>query len=152
MIYLLYFVQYTMGKIYEWNLSQRAIVHPHLELVQRPYNYKEMYDLCLKLKGELPDFDIKIYDQSTYCSELNGSWNVCFAIGDPETKMAYTYIIRRCIDFNKTFGCPFVNTGYIYDLKIAGLLKKHNRKLFDIVESKLIELVPTAKKVNYFDT
>ena len=141
-----------MGKIYQWNLSQQAIVHPHLELVQRPYNYKEMYDLCLKLKGELSKFDIKIYEKSTYCHELNGSWNVCFAIGDPETKMAYTYIIRRCTDFNKTFGCPFVNTAYIYDLKIDGLLKQNNRKLFDIVESKLIELVPTAKKVNYFDT
>tara|TARA_B100001142_G_C13975058_1_gene516469 strand:- start:179 stop:601 length:423 start_codon:yes stop_codon:yes gene_type:complete len=138
--------------ITQWNLSHRATVYPHLELEQRAYSQEEMRDLAKKLKANLPELNIHIYDQSTFCNELNGPWNVCFAIGDPKTKMAYTYIIRRCVHFKKTYGCPFVNTAYIYDLKIAGLMKESNSRLFDIIENMLMKLVPNAKKVNYFDT
>ena len=123
-----------------------------------------MHDLCNKLKDELPELDILIYDQNSYCNELNGRWNVCFAVGDPEKGYAYTYIIRRCIDFNKTYGCSFINTNDIYGctdvilvdasppVKITGLMKQTNSKLFEIIESKLMELMPNAEKVNYFDT
>jgi hypothetical protein len=31
-------------------------------------------------------------------------------------------------------------------------MKALNEPLFDIIESKLMELIPNAKKVNYFDT
>ena len=58
-----------------------------------------MRSIVEKLKSELPELNIHIYDQSKFCNELNGPWNVCFAIGDPKTKMAYTYIIRSCEKF-----------------------------------------------------
>ena len=140
------------GKITEWRLSHRAKVYPHLELAQRSYSQKEMRTLCHKLKDALPDLKMVIYDQSSYCNELNGPWNVCFSVGDPETKMSYTYIIRRCTHFNKTYGCPFMNSAYIYGLRTTVLSKQTNNKLFDIIESKLMELMPKSKKVSYFDT
>ena len=142
--------------ITEWKLSNRATVYPHLELDQRPYTQTEMRDLVEKLKASLPELNIIIYEQSTYCKELNGEWNVCFAVqghpvNNPNRKIRYTYIIRSCDDFNKTYGCPFVNSSYFYH-NITGLMKLLNEPLFNIIESKLMELVPSAKKVNYFDT
>ena len=140
------------GKIKVWSLSHRAKVYPHLELEQRAYTQTEMRDLCIKLKDSLPELGIHIYNKSSYCNELNGEWNVCFSIGDPETTMAYTYIIRRCSHFKKTYGCPFMNTAYIYGLRTTLLSKQTNNKLFDIIESKLMELMPKSRKVDYFDT
>ena len=140
------------GKIPYWKLSYTTKVFPHLELAQRYYTQKEMRELCIKLKTELPELNILIYDENTYCCELNGAWNVCFAVGDPDKGLAYTYIIRSCNDFNKTYGCPFINYEYIQDLKITALHKSTNSKMFNIVESKLMEIMPNAKKVNYFDT
>ena len=143
------------GQISVWNLSRRASVYPHLELDQKPYSQEEMRSLCNKLKSELPNLDIHIYPQSSYCSEINGPWNVCFSVSQKNNReeiIKYTYIIRRCVDFKKTFGCPFMNTDYIYDLKTTGLLKSTNSDLFNIIEKKLIELCPNSKKINYFDT
>lgn len=140
------------GKIYVWELSHRAKIYPHLELEQRAYTQKEMRGLCNKLKEELPNLNIIVYEQSSYCYELNGPWNVCFAVGDSKKGYAYTYIIRSDEYFNKTYGCSFINSAYIPDLKINGLTKKTNGKIFDIIESKLMELMPNSMKVNYFDT
>ena len=143
------------GQISVWNLSRRASVYPHLELGQKPYSQEEMRSLCNKLKSDLKDLNIEIYSQSSYCSEINGSWNVCFSVSqknDREEIIKYTYIIRRCVYFKKTFGCPFMNTDYIYDLKTTALLKSTNCDLFNIIEKKLIELCPNSKKINYFET
>ena len=140
------------GKISYWRLNQRSTVYPHLELDQRPYSQKEMRNICDKLKEELTNLNIVIYEESTYCNELNGQWNVCFAVSDLEKGISYTYLIRRCQDFKKTFGCPFINTDYIYGLNITGLMKETNNKFFDIIEKKLIELCPNSKKIDYFDT
>jgi len=149
-----------MGKISHWKLSHRATVYPHLEIAQRPYSQEEMRTLVEKLKAALPELNIVIYEQSTYCNELNGPWNVCFSVQekhDPKKpiKISYTYIIRRCVDFNKTYGCPFINSmcqlGRTNE-QITGLLKELNEPLFNMIESKLIELAPDSKKVEYFDT
>ena len=142
--------------ITEWRKTRRVTIYPNLELDQRPYNQTEMRDLVEKLKASLPELNIHIYDQSTFCNELNGEWNVCFAVqghpvNDPNRKISYTYMIRRCDDFKKTYGCPFINSDYFYH-NITGLMKSLNEPLFNIIESKLMELVPSAKKVNYFDT
>ena len=59
------------GQISIWNLSKRASVYPHLELDQKPQSQEEMRSLCNKLKSELPNLDIHIYPQSSYCSEIN---------------------------------------------------------------------------------
>ena len=136
--------------ITEWKIGPVS-VYPHLELDQRPYTQTEMRDLAEKLKALLPKLKILIYKQSTYCYEVNGPWNVCFQVYDPKTDTIYTYMIRSCDDFNKTYGCPFVNNDYIKG-RTMGLTKEVNEALFNIIESKLMELVPSAKKVNYFDT
>jgi len=145
-----------MGKITSWKRSRRVTVYPHLELDQRDYSHQEMLTLVENLKSELPELNIKIYKQSTFCKELNGEWNVCFAVqghpsNNPNIKISYTYIIRSCDDFKKTYGCPFINSDYFYR-NITGLMKSLNEPLFNIIESKLMELVPSAKKVDYFDT
>ena len=144
------------GKITQWGLSHRAIVYPHLELEQRAYSQEEMRSLCNKLKDvlkeEIPSLEVIVYPQSSYCSEINGPWNVCFSVQEENSNYKYTYIIRRCVDFKKTYGCPFQNTEYIYDLNTTALMESTNSSLFNIIESKLIELCPNSKKVNYFDT
>jgi hypothetical protein len=142
--------------ITEWRKNRRVTIYPDLELDQRPYTQTEMRDLVEKLKASLPELNIIIYEQSTYCKELNGEWNVCFAVqghpvGDPNRKISYTYMIRSCDDLKKTYGCPFINSDYFYH-NITGLMKSLNEPLFNIIESKLMELVPSAKKVDYFDT
>mgnify|MGYP000465591386 CR=1 FL=1 len=117
-------------------------VYPHLELDQRPYTQTEMRDLVEKLKALLPKLKILIYKQSTYCYEVNGPWNVCFQVYDPKKDTIYTYMIRSCDDFNNDY----------IKLGTMALTKEVNEPLFYIIESKLIELVHTSKKVNYFDT
>jgi len=153
-----------MGKITYWKKSHRATVYPHLELEQRSYTQEEMRDLVEKLKVTLPELNIHIYNQSTYCYELNGPWNVCFSVQekhDPKKKIkiSYTYIIRSCDDFNKTFGCPlfFPALSALFQLgrvneQTTVLTKELNEPLFNMIESKLMELMPNAKKVDYFDT
>ena len=110
-----------------------------------------MRDLVEKLKALLPELKILIYKQNTYCYEVNGTWNVCFHVYDPKKNTIYTYMIRSCDDFNKTYGCPFVNSEYIKGGTMA-LTKEVNEQLFYIIESTLKELVPSAVNVNYFDT
>ena len=146
----------TMGQIKVLNLSYRTQVYPHLEIAQQPHTQSEMRVLVEKLVDELPELNIIIYEKSTYCKELNGEWNVCFAVqgspvGKPNRVISYTYIIRSCDDLKKTYGCPFVNSEY-YSLNTTGLMKTLNEPLFNIIESKLMELMPNSKKVGYFDT
>ena len=143
----------TGGKISVWNLSRRAKVYPHLEW-SKYYNQTEMRALVTKLKTELPDLNIVIHEKSSYCNELNGEWNVCFGVpkdvnGKP---ILYTYIIRSDTYFGKTYGCPFMNTDYIYSLNHTGLMKGTNEELFGIIENKIMELVPGAVKSTHFDT
>jgi hypothetical protein len=101
-----------------------------------------MRDLVEKLKALLPKLKILIYKQSTYCYKVNGPWNVCFQVYDPKKDTIYTYMIRSCDDFNNDY----------IKLGTMALTKDVNEPLFYIIESKLIELVHTSKKVNYFDT
>ena len=141
------------NKLRIWHLSHRAKVYPHLELDNRPYSQLEMRELCNKLAKSLPNLKFTIYEQSSYCNELNGPWNVCFSVKNPEEKGGfYTYIIRRCVDLNKTFGCPFFNNQYVHDLNTFALSKVCNEKLFTEIENKLISLCPNVQKVDYFDT
>jgi len=138
-----------------WRITTSAYVFPHLELKQKPSTQKEMIDICKELKSELLELDIYIYSQGEYCKELNADWNVCISIKEKDKEIKYTYIIRSCDDFNKTYGCPFVKSDYLSNYPgkgINGLKKDVNEKLFNIVESKLMELMPDSKKVDYFDT
>ena len=130
-----------------WRLSPSAYVFPHLVLKEQKSTQKEMIEICKKLKSELY-LDIYIYSQDEYCKELNGNWNVCISIKEKDKEKKYTYIIRSCDDYNKTFGCPFVKT---YKSGITALTKSENEKIFNIVESKMMEIMPESKKVDYFD-
>ena len=137
-----------------WNLSRCATVYPHLEWPQY-YNQTEMRELVTKLKTELSELTITIYDKSSYCNELNGDWNVCFGVTKTDDRgrvVVYTYIIRSDSSFGKTYGCPFMNTEYIYSLLHTGLMKETDNELFKIIENKLMELVPSANLVTHFET
>lgn len=144
-------------KIDSYSLSNRASFFPHLELDNKTSTQEEMRYICNKLKEQLSDLTIIIYNKNTYCSELNGDWNVCFSVKENkiedkyETYM-YTYIIRSCDNLKKTFGCPFINYHYIYNLKTTALMESTNSELFNVIENKLMEFYPNAKKVDYFET
>jgi len=139
-----------------WRMTLSAYVYPHLELKQLPSSQKEMIDICKALKSELSDLEIYIYTKGEYCEELNADWNVCISIKEKDKEKKYTYIIRSCNTFNKTFGCPFIKTSKLSNGTrhggITGLRKDINEKLFNTVESKLMKIMPDSKKVDYFDT
>lgn len=62
--------------IAHWKLSQRCIVFPHLEF-GKLYTFEELKDIAQTLKKDFEDkMTIIIFDESTYCKEVNGEWNV----------------------------------------------------------------------------
>ena len=147
--------QFKPRTIPVWRMTLSAYVFPHLELKQQTSTQKEMIDMCKALKSELSDLEIYIYSKGEYCEELNDDWNTCISIKEKGKEKKYTYIIRSCDTFNKTFGCPFIKTtklGNSVDGGISGLRKNENEKLFNTVESKLMKIMPESKIVDYFDT
>jgi len=136
--------------IKQWRLSQRCTVFPHLEF-DKLYTLKELKEIAETLKKDLVSkMTIQIFDESTYCKEVNGEWNVMIGVGFKGAKAnLYTYMFRRDEEFGKSYGCPFQNSAYIYDIKHARFSQETAKEEFLIVEKYLIEKLG-GEKINSF--
>jgi hypothetical protein len=138
--------------ITHWKLSQRCIVFPHLEF-GKLYTLEELKTIAETLKKDLEGkMTIQIFDESSYCKETNGKWNIMIGVNGKPYKGAeylYTYMLRLDEEFGKSYGCPFQNSAYIYDIKHARLSQETAKEEFLIVEKYLMEKLG-GKKINSF--
>ena len=143
----------SLKTISVWNISNRVKVYPHLEW-NGIMTYEEMLEVAKKLKTALPNYNIKIWERSSYCSEINGTWNVVISIIHDD--ITYTYMIRRDKELGKTFGCPFHNVDYAYDLKHTCLsLDINSGKVssqFQEIEKNLNIIMGPGKSITCFQT
>jgi hypothetical protein len=98
--------------MYVWNKG-KVKIYPHIQ-IDKLYTYEELYSIIVMMKESLSGLDIIIYNKNEYCYEVNGSWNIIFAIvKNINNKVVhYHYMIRRDSQLNKTYCCPFHNTDY----------------------------------------
>jgi len=98
-----------------WRLGN-AIIRPHL-VIDNLWTY-DLIELYVKqMKQDLSNLNINIYEKNSYCSELNGSWNVVigFLIRREDGELIeYTYMVRRDHLLCKTYFCPFYVEGHGY--------------------------------------
>lgn len=137
----------TDSSIPLWRLG-RVVIYPHIEF---PFlwTYDQILAAVTDLQCNCVGLQIKIYEQNSYCSELNGQWNVVFSVRDFKTN--YTYMIRRDHTLKKTFACPFYNEqyGYIGDACLnktrcpvgLGILERY---LLDTYGGRLIDRFQTS--------
>tara|TARA_B100000767_G_scaffold60235_2_gene55993 strand:- start:72 stop:554 length:483 start_codon:yes stop_codon:yes gene_type:complete len=131
-----------------WKLG-RVIIYPHIEFSSL-WTYDQILAAVKDLQLNCVALGIKIYEKNSYCSEVNGRWNVVFSVRD--FKGDYTYMIRRDHTLKKTFACPFYNEQYGYigdtclnktrfpvglDILERYLLGKHGGKLIDRFQTEL---------------
>ena len=143
----------TFKELKIWNKGS-VLIFPSLKWSEK-YSYEQLKGFVEKLKEKLPDMNIVIYDQNSYCSEVNGYWNVSFGVQTTGVNaITYMYMIRRDNDEDKniggSYGCPFMNTEYIYDLRHTSLSTKP--EYLKKVESKLEEIIGKAQRITYFHT
>lgn len=90
------------------NQGTGVVIFPHLEF-EKLFTYIELEDIVKDISKNL-FINTKIYDKNSYTYELNGSWNVIFALKKYDCE--YTYMIRRDKDSKKSYGCPFIKQEY----------------------------------------
>ena len=114
-----------------WRLG-RANIRPHL-VTDNLWSYDRIELYVKQMKQDLSNLNIKIYEKNSYCSELNGSWNVVigFLIREEDGELIrsenseiirsekgklieYTYMVRRDHLLHKTYFGPFSVEGYGY--------------------------------------
>ena len=113
--------------MYIWNIGSIKI-YPHIQ-IDKLYTYGELLSMIVMLKESFSGLDIIIYNKNEYCYEINGSWNIAFAIikrNDDGGVVYYHYMIRRDKLLNKTFCCPFYNPEYLYLKPKHNILNKEN--------------------------
>lgn len=87
----------------------RVVIYPHIEF-PFVWSYDQLLAAVMDIQLNCDGLRIQIYEKNSYCSEVNGGWNVVFAVLSNNTN--YTYMIRRDHDLKKTFACPFYNVEY----------------------------------------
>ena len=94
----------------------KVIIRPHL-VIDNLWTY-DLIELYVKqMKHDLSNLNINIYEKNSYCSELNGYWNVVigFLIRREDGELIeYTYMVRRDHLLCKTYFCPFYVEGHGY--------------------------------------
>ena len=106
----------------------------------------------VKRKIQQNGYECKIYDESSYTRELNGSWNIVIGIkhipenNEKEHQAMYLFSQRTGID--KTYGCPFYNKEYIYNLLHYSI--DINKQLFELLEKCIKEINPEFKNITSF--
>ena len=118
-------------------ISKNVSIYPHIVWNQEQ-SQNELNDLAIKLKNSLPEYNFIIYSKDSYCNELVGDCNVCFGIID--YGITYMYMLRSCSYSKKCFGCPFINTNYIYKGHID-LSYENYPNIFEDLEDNLYELL-----------
>ena len=131
-----------------WRPNQgRVVIYPHIEIPVM-WSYDQLLASVTDIQLNCDGLFIKIYEKNSYCSEVNGGWNVVFTFTSNKTN--YTYMIRRDYDLKKTFACPFYNVeyGYIGD---ACFNKDNCPVEFDILERYILDKYG-GKIINHFCT
>lgn len=128
---------------------------------------EEMTSLANEIKSHFisDGTSVTIHSNNSYCSELNGNWNVVISLrgerkdtgqlfGPPPPKGAkkmytYTYIICHGVD-NRTYCGPLQNADYIYDINHVRFCRELYPEKFDILDkfmkthsqTKVIKMYP----------
>lgn len=123
-----------------WNKG-RLSIYPHLEFPEL-YTFEQLQHIAKELAQALSKDGLKIcvFSESSYCCEVNGTWNVVIGFRKPNDDYLYTYMIRRDKTFGKSYGCPFANRDYIFDsTKHNAFIAKYCPKEFGLVDTYLKE-------------
>tara|TARA_B110000495_G_C23022921_1_gene607204 strand:- start:1634 stop:2530 length:897 start_codon:yes stop_codon:yes gene_type:complete len=144
----------TFNKLPWWSPNRgRVQVWPHLHWGNTIYDYntmvKKMEVVCKEI-NETTDYKFRVIPKNTYCSEVNGSWNVAICVVIDGYTHLYMY---RCdTGFESMYGCPFYNVQYLYDLNHCMLNKKTQPECFKVLEDTLIKVLGPAKKIDHFES
>ncbi len=149
------------GCLKVWKIGPVEI-HPHLSWSEC-LSPEQLREKAYEVQTNLNDFrgNVIVWDQSTYTSETNGSWNVTLSVITENTSLQkeieYIYMIRRDKKFNKTFGCPYYNSEYAHHTHTLPhphrpLLEYYNSDLFKRFERALIEVIGEAEHIDHFET
>ena len=147
-----------MSHISVWNIGPVRI-YPHLSW-NKCLTPNELRDTATKLKSVMTDFEVMVFNESSYTAETNGPWNVTISIKGPSTRNSWTgqiidiqyiYMIRRDKELNQTFGCPMYNEEY-YSIGHRPLLSEYNETALCLLEKELNQILGEGDKIEYFRT
>lgn len=150
--------QRTYKQIPEWKKGP-VTIYPSLKWATT-YSFEQITQFANQLaeKIQLPEnVSINVFPVSSYCSEVNGKWNVSFGIVEQTEKrtITYMYMIRRDTDSDSdisgTYGCPFFNWNYCYQ-KHPHTSLSQKTEFLTLVETTLKEIMGEANKITHFHT
>lgn len=150
--------QRTYKQIPEWKLGP-VTIYPSLKW-GTTYSFEQITQFANQLakKIQLPEnVSINVFPVNSYCSEVNGRWNVSFGIVQrTETKtITYMYMIRRDTDLDAdiggTYACPFFNYEYCYE-KHSHTSLSQKKEFLTLVETTLQNIMGAATKITHFHT
>jgi len=156
-IYIFLIMSRTYKQIPTWKIRSVQI-DPSIKW-SNIYTHDDICSFAEQLQIKLQQLNVVIYKTSGYCSEVDGKWNVTLAISSKTTPVegknpVYMYLIRRdtnsSSDIGGTYGCPFYNTEYVYELGHYKLSK--NKEYLELVENALQEIIGEASRITCFHT
>ena len=148
-------LQTTPSRSIPYWKTQSVTIYPHL-VINNYLNYDILVNLATQVKTNMKEkgYECELYDNNTYTRELNGSWNVVIGIKHTreDSKKIYQamYLFRHDSNYNETYGCPFYNKEYVYDLNHYSV--HNNKELFNTLETSIKEIKPEFKPTTYFRT
>ena len=132
--------------------SGSVIIYPHCVLEGKILDLDNVIQsLVQEAYSSMPEIKIHTWKTNTFCSEVNGLWNRIITIYINEWK--YHYMIRRDINFNSTYGCPFYNSEYPKEEPLYPTFMKNTEDLFSKFESCVFKVLGVGvKKIKEFPT
>ena len=135
------FTGQTKPSIKHWPIKGGITIYPHV-VTNKYSTHDEMRSYIMQIAKMHPELNITMYEESTFCSELNGQWNVVFTTYDPaEPDVQNLYMLRRCKTHNETHGCPLQKVSRCYPgpgQKAQRILNARTKKdHYDKIESAL---------------
>ena len=144
------FTEKDKGNLYR--KTGNVVMYPHI-CIDKVLDMKEFAEK-IKNKMQTHGYECKIYDESSYTRELNGSWNIVIGIKhipeNQEKEHQAMYLLSQQTFIDKTYGCPFYNKEYIYDLLHYSL--HMNKELFELLEKCIKEINSEFKNITSFRT
>jgi hypothetical protein len=104
-----------------WNKGGGIQIWPHIEFPE-VWSFNKIRDVIYDIQNNL-FLNTYIFEDG-YCSEMDGKWNMVFAIVKykDDVKYKYTYVIRRDKLAGHTYACPIEKDDY-GDIKEFALTK-----------------------------
>ena len=146
-------LELNKSKIIPRWVINKVVIFPHIS-IDEYLNYDEMKKLASETKKKLENDGYKciLYDRSSYTRELNGPWNVVLGIKHiPEGKKKEyqaMYLFRNDTLNKYTYGCPFYNEEYIYQL--FHYSANMNNEIIEKLEKHIKEINPKFKTIKTF--